>query len=96
MDGRGRDEVTARAFGRNLVTARRRAGFSQEALATRCLLHRTEIGNIENGRRIPRVDTMVRLAGALEVKAEVLLSGIEWLPPPPPAPPVGFVVQFPA
>jgi transcriptional regulator with XRE-family HTH domain len=95
MDGRGRDEGTALAFGRNLVKARRRAGFSQETLATRCLLHRTEIGNIENGRRIPRVDTMIRIAGALEVKAEVLLSGIEWLPAPPP-PPVGFVVQFPA
>jgi hypothetical protein len=27
-----------------------------------CLLHRTEIGNIENGRRIPRVDTMIRIA----------------------------------
>jgi hypothetical protein len=39
---------------------------------------------------------MIRIAGALEVKAEVLLSGIEWLPAPPAPPPVGFVVQFPA
>ena len=65
-------------------------------MATRCLLHRTEIGNIENGRRIPRVDTMIRIAGALEVKTDVLLAGIEWLPPPPADPPVGFVFQFPA
>lgn len=35
---------------------------------------------------------MMRIAGALEVKADVLLAGIEWLPPPP----VGFVFQFPA
>jgi transcriptional regulator with XRE-family HTH domain len=95
MDGRGRDEATALALGKNLVKARRHAGFSQETLATRCLLHRTEIGNIENGRRIPRVDTMIRIAGALEVKADVLLAGIEWLPPPPTPPPVGFVFQFP-
>jgi len=95
MDGRARDEATALAFGKNLVKARRHAGFSQEKLATRCRLHRTEIGNIENGRRIPRVDTMIRIAGALEVKADVLLSGIEWLPPPPSPPPVGFVFQFP-
>ncbi len=95
MDGRGRDEATAFAFGRNLVKARRHAGFSQEKLAIRCLLHRTEIGNIENGRRIPRVDTMIRIAGALEVKADVLLAGIEWLPAPPPPPPVGFTFQFP-
>jgi hypothetical protein len=33
MDGRGRDEATALAFGRNLVKARRHAGFSQEKLA---------------------------------------------------------------
>jgi hypothetical protein len=39
---------------------------------------------------------MIRIAGALEVKADVLLSGIEWLPPPPAPPPVGFVFQFPA
>ena len=91
MDGRGRDEATALAFGRNQCAL---GDVRQDA--TRCLLHRTEIGNIENGRRIPRVDTMVRLAGALEVKAEVLLSGIEWLPAPPAPPPVGFVVQFPA
>jgi transcriptional regulator with XRE-family HTH domain len=96
MDGRGRDEATALALGQNLVKARRRAGLSQEKLATRCLLHRTEIGNIENGRRIPRVDTMIRIVGALEVKADVLLAGIEWLPPPPSPAPVGFVFQFPA
>jgi transcriptional regulator with XRE-family HTH domain len=69
---------------------------SQEKLATCCLLDRTEIGKIENGRRIPRVDTMLRIAGALEVKADVLLSGIEWVPPPPADPPVGLVFQFPA
>lgn len=95
MDGRGRGEATALAFGKNLVEARRHAGFSQEKPATRCRLHRTEIGKIEKGRRIPRVDTMMRIAGALEVKADVLLSGIEWLPAPPPPPPVGFVFQFP-
>lgn len=95
-DGRRRNETAARQFGVNLARTRRRVGFSQEELATRCLLHRTEIGNIENGRRIPRVDTMMRIAGALEVKAEVLLLGIEWFPAPPPPPPVGFIPPFPA
>lgn len=95
-DGRRRDEATANRLGRNLRAARRRLGLSQEELAARCSLHRTEIGNIENGRRMPRVDTLMRLAGALEVRAEDLLRGIEWLPPPPPLPPVGWVVQFPA
>jgi transcriptional regulator with XRE-family HTH domain len=80
-------------FGENLAKVRRRAGFSQEELAKRCSLHRTALGKIENGHRIPRVDTLMRLAGALEVKAEVLLEGIQWLPSPPPPPPVGFVIQ---
>jgi hypothetical protein len=32
MDGRSRDEETAKRLGRNLFMARRRAGFSQEEL----------------------------------------------------------------
>lgn len=84
MDGRTRDEAAARRFGRNLFMARRRAGFSQEELAARCSLHRTEIGLVENGRRVPRVDTLMKLAGALGVGADELLRGIEWTPPPLP------------
>lgn len=92
MDGRAVDEGAARRFGANLLAARRRAGRSQEELAALCGLHRTSIGLVEHGRRLPRVDTLMKLAGALEVEAVVLLRGIEWLPPPPSAP-VGFVVQ---
>ena len=92
MDGRAVDEEAARRFGRNLLAARRRAGRSQEELAALCGLHRTSIGLVEHGRRLPRVDTLMKLAGALEVEAADLLRGIEWLPPPPSAP-VGFVVQ---
>jgi transcriptional regulator with XRE-family HTH domain len=92
MDGRTVDEQAARRFGQNLLAARRRAGRSQEELAALCGLHRTSIGLVEQGRRLPRVDTLMKLAGALEVEVTVLLRGIEWLPPPPSAP-VGFVVQ---
>jgi transcriptional regulator with XRE-family HTH domain len=63
--------------------ARRRADLSQEQLATLAGLHRTEISLIENGGRIPRVDTLMKLAGALEVSASELLRGMEWRPPPP-------------
>lgn len=73
----------ARRFGRNLFMARRRAGYSQEELAALCSLHRTEIGMVENGRRLPRVDTLVKLATALEVSADDLLRGIEWSLPAP-------------
>lgn len=69
-------------LGRNLFMARRRAGLSQEKLAARAGLHRTEISLLERGERIPRVDTLMKLAGALEAPATELLRGMEWKPPP--------------
>lgn len=40
----------------------------------------TEIGLLERGARIPRIDTIIKLAAALEVPAKHLLDGIEWTP----------------
>jgi DNA-binding XRE family transcriptional regulator len=54
MDGRQVDEAAAKRLGRNLFMARRRAGFSQEELGALACLHRTEIGFIERGQRLPR------------------------------------------
>jgi len=76
-DGRKRDTAAAERFGRNVFLARRRAGYSQEELAERCSLHRTHIGLIESGRRLPRIDTLMKLVGALEVGADKLLCGLE-------------------
>ena len=83
MDGRRVDRAAAKRLGRNLFMARRRAGFSQEELAAVTCLHRTEIGMVENGTRLPRVDTLIKLASALDVRAEKLLEGIEWVVPAP-------------
>jgi transcriptional regulator with XRE-family HTH domain len=82
-DGRRVDRGAAERLGRNLFMARRRAGFSQEELGSLACLHRTEIGFIEGGRRLPRVDTLVKLAAALGVRTEELLDGIEWTVPAP-------------
>jgi transcriptional regulator with XRE-family HTH domain len=68
----------ARQFGRNLQRHRKRAGFSQEELSFAAGLHRTQIGMLERGVRIPRIDTLIKLMGALEVSAAELLVGIEW------------------
>jgi transcriptional regulator with XRE-family HTH domain len=68
----------ARRFGANLVRCRTRAGFSQEELGFRASLHRTEIGMLERGERLARIDTLVKLAGALEVEPGELLEGIVW------------------
>lgn len=83
MDGRFVNDATAERLGRNVFMARRRAGFSQEALAALASLHRTEIGMIENGDRLPRVDTLIKIASALAVKYEELVAGIEWIIPAP-------------
>jgi transcriptional regulator with XRE-family HTH domain len=72
-------DVAAR-FGENLVRCRMGAGMSQEELAHGSSLHRTEIGLLERGARIPRIDTLVKLAGALSVSPNVLIEGIEWTP----------------
>lgn len=77
-------EIAAR-FGQNLVRCRRRAGISQEELGFLASLHRTEVGMLERGVRIARIDTLIKLAGALQVSPEELLDGLDWTPPRGPA-----------
>ncbi len=77
------DRAVASQFGANLVYCRKRAGFSQEDLGFRASLHRTEIGMLERGIRLARIDTLVKLAGALEVEPAELLDGIVWKPGEP-------------
>lgn len=72
-------EVAAQ-FGRNLARCRERAGLSQEELGYRAGLHRTAIGLLERGARTPRIDTIVRLAGAVSVPVSDLLAGFKWTP----------------
>jgi transcriptional regulator with XRE-family HTH domain len=79
-DGRLRSEEVALQFGRNLFRCRRRAAMSQEELGNLASLHRTEIGMLENGTRLARVDTLMKLAGALAVEPSELLEGIQWSP----------------
>lgn len=67
-------------FGRNLKRARTDADLSQEEVGIRASLHRTEIGLLERGERIPRIDTAIKLAGSVDVPCEELLAGIEWTP----------------
>jgi transcriptional regulator with XRE-family HTH domain len=68
----------AQEFGLNLLVLRKRADLSQEELGFRASLHRTEIGQLERGTRMPRIDTVVKLAGALSVPPGDLLKGMAW------------------
>lgn len=63
-------------FAANLRGLRQAAGLSQEALADRCDLHRTEVSLLERAGREPRLTTIVKLARALEVSPAQLLDGI--------------------
>lgn len=65
-------------FAVNLRRAREAASISQEELAARTELHRTEISLLERGGREPRLGTMVKLATALGTTPETLCQGIGW------------------
>ena len=69
-------DAARKQLGVNLRRHRGRAGLSQEALAERCELDRTEISLLERGMRFPRLDTLVRLARGLQVAPGELLEGI--------------------
>jgi transcriptional regulator with XRE-family HTH domain len=73
-------EPLARSFGENLSLYRRRVDLSQEELGFRASLHRTEISFLEKGKRLPRIDTVLKLAGALSVPPGDLLKGMAWTP----------------
>ncbi len=67
-------------FGNTLRSYRMHAQLSQERLGQLASLHRTEIGLLERGTRVPRIDTLIKLASALSITTCELLAGIDWKP----------------
>ena len=74
-----KQEVSDR-FAENLRLCRKRSGLSQEKLGYRASLHRTEIGLLERGARVPQLDTILKLAGGLSISPCELIAGITWQP----------------
>jgi len=70
----------SRRFAANLRRLRGAVGLSQEELAFRAGIHRTQVSLLEGGGRLPRVVTLVKLAGGLGVTPNDLLDGIGWEP----------------
>ncbi len=70
----------AQHFGRRLWYRRRLADLNQESLALRVGLHRSEVSEVERGLRVPRLDTILRLAGGVEVPPCDLVTGLRWQP----------------
>ena len=70
------DEGLHQRLGERLRRARTSVGLSQEEAGWRAGLHRTEIGLLERGERMPRVDTLLRICVALEVSPSEVLQGV--------------------
>jgi transcriptional regulator with XRE-family HTH domain len=64
----------------NLRRVRERAGLSQDTLGFRSELHHTAISLLERGDRMPRVDTLIKLAAGLDTDPCELLDGMTWSP----------------
>lgn len=61
----------------NIKRKRLERAWSQEELAERCGLHRTYIGSIERGERNITLATLERIALALEVTPQQLISEVK-------------------
>jgi transcriptional regulator with XRE-family HTH domain len=69
------------AFGERLLVARfNYHHITQETLAERAGIHRTQISLLEHGRQIPMLDTFVKLLGAVDQSADKFLGPIRWEP----------------
>lgn len=66
-------------FGANLKRCREASDVSQEDLGFSAGLLRTEVGMLERGIPLPRIDTFVKLAGSLDAEPNELLRGITWV-----------------
>ncbi len=73
------DEV-AKRFAENLARCLKRAGYSQEKLAGLSEMHRTQVSELLRGRQLPRLDSLIKLAGALGVEPAELIEGLHFEP----------------
>lgn len=64
-------------LGLELRTAREAAGLTQEELAHRAQVDRTYISMLENDRKSPTVDMLLRLCHAMDASASTILRNVE-------------------
>ena len=66
-----------RGLGRAIKGLRNQHGITQEELAEQASLHRTYISDIERGARNPSLETLVRLAAALQISLAEMFKDIQ-------------------
>ncbi|HVV48796.1 MAG TPA: helix-turn-helix transcriptional regulator [Polyangia bacterium] len=74
----------AEAFAAQLKSARRKAGITQEEVSYRAGLDSTTVSILERGLASPRLVTVLRLAGALEIEPAELIPAVRWRTAPKP------------
>ena len=67
--------MDAKALGANIAKYRREAGLTQDAAAAECGVTGPYLRQIELGFKVPRLETFLRIAEALQVSADLLLAG---------------------
>ena len=69
-------ETALKQIGENVRRRREELGIDQEELAHRAGLNRTMISLVENGKKLIRIDTMIKLSRGLGIQLEDLLDGV--------------------
>jgi transcriptional regulator with XRE-family HTH domain len=72
------DTRVARQLGRRIKRRRQFLELSQEALAERSGMHRTQFSFYENGERMPLASSLIKLAAGLGISVGQLVVGIDW------------------
>ena len=65
---------------RNVYRHRVKLGLSQQALADKAGVHRVTIGDIENMKKLPRLEILFRIAHALGTSPEELICRWHYVP----------------
>jgi transcriptional regulator with XRE-family HTH domain len=64
-------------LGASVRQRRERLGFSQEAFASKCGVHRTYVGKVERGEQNVSMSSLVRIARGLGIRAWELVREAE-------------------
>lgn len=70
----------AQRFAELLTHYTAKSPLSQEEIAMSAEIHRTQISKLLKGKQIPRLDTVIKLAGVLDIAPADLLEGMTWKP----------------
>jgi transcriptional regulator with XRE-family HTH domain len=68
------DSLDTNSLGANIRKCRLRNNMTQETVAELCNLSANYIRQIELGYKIPKLDTFLKIANALDVSADTLLA----------------------